>query len=136
MQPNGSLFKLSEGECNFILDLIRDKNPVLMRQTASDSYTKADFLQDIFLSEQRYDVLFAAAQEKHYFAGRTQHRNDLRCQTAGVLHGGPAVFREASALIHQTDRFQVYLEADGYFFENFRCISLYSAPALATFYQV
>lgn len=61
VQPNGSLFKLSEGECNFILDLIRDENPVLMRQTASDSYTKADFLQDIFLSEQRYDVLFAAA---------------------------------------------------------------------------
>lgn len=96
MQLNGSLFKLSEGECNFILNLIRDENPVLMRQTASDSYTKADFLQDIFPSEQRYDVLFAAAQEKHYFAGRTQRRNDLRCQTAGVLHGGPAVFQEAS----------------------------------------
>ena len=57
VQPNGSLFKLSEGEYNFILDLIRDENPVPVRQAVSDSYTKADFLHDVFLSEPRYTML-------------------------------------------------------------------------------
>ena len=64
VQPNGSLFKLSEGEYNFILDLIRDENPVPVRQAVRDSYTKADFLHDVFLSEPRYDVLVSLLRRK------------------------------------------------------------------------
>ena len=64
VQPNGSLFKLSEGEYHFILDLIRDENPAPVRQAASDSYTKADFLNDVFLNEQRYDVLVSLLRHK------------------------------------------------------------------------
>lgn len=63
-QPNGSLFKLSEGEYNFILDLIRDENPVPVRQAVSDSYTKADFLHDVFLSEPRYTMLVSLLRRK------------------------------------------------------------------------
>ena len=48
VQPNGSLFKLSEGEYNFILDLIRDENPAPVRQASADSYTRVDFLHDVF----------------------------------------------------------------------------------------
>lgn len=64
VQPNGSLFKLSEGEYNFILDLIRDENPVPVRQAVSDSYTKADFLHDVFLSEPRYTMLVSLLRRK------------------------------------------------------------------------
>lgn len=35
-----------------------------IRQAASDSYTKADFLRDVFLSEQRYDVLVSLLRRK------------------------------------------------------------------------
>ena len=35
-----------------------------IRQAASDSYTKADFLHDVFLSEQRYDVLVSLLRRK------------------------------------------------------------------------
>ena len=35
-----------------------------VRQAASDSYTKADFLHDVFLSEQRYDVLVSLLRRK------------------------------------------------------------------------
>ena len=58
VQPNGSLFKLSEGEYNFILDLIRDENPAPVRQASADSYTRVDFLHDVFLSEQTAGVLY------------------------------------------------------------------------------
>lgn len=64
VQPNGSLFKLSEGEYNFILDLIRDENPVPVRQAVSDSYAKADFLHDVFLSEPRYTMLVSLLRRK------------------------------------------------------------------------
>lgn len=64
VQPNGSLFKLSEGEYNFILDLIRDENPVPVRQAVSDSYTKSDFLHDVFLSEPRYTMLVSLLRRK------------------------------------------------------------------------
>ena len=64
VQPNGSLFKLSEGEYNFILDLIRDENPVPVRQAVSNSYTKADFLHDVFLSEPRYTMLVSLLRRK------------------------------------------------------------------------
>ena len=35
-----------------------------IRQAASDSYTKADFLHDVFLSEQRYNVLVSLLRRK------------------------------------------------------------------------
>lgn len=35
-----------------------------IRQAVSDSYTKADFLHDVFLSEQRYDVLVSLLRHK------------------------------------------------------------------------
>ena len=64
VQQNGSLFKLSEGEYNFILDLIREENPAPDRSIASNAYTKSDFLNSVFLSEPRYDVLVSLLRRK------------------------------------------------------------------------
>ena len=64
VQPNGSLFKLSEGEYNFILDLIREENPLPIRSATPDPYTKEDFLSSVFLDEQRYHTLAALLLRK------------------------------------------------------------------------
>ena len=64
VQQNGSLFKLSEGEYNFILDLIREENPAPVHSVASNAYTKSDFLSSVFLSEPRYNVLVSLLHRK------------------------------------------------------------------------
>lgn len=61
--PHGSLFKLTKGEYDFILDLIRDENPIAQTKPAS-TYTKNDFLHDVYMSETRYDSLVAVLKNK------------------------------------------------------------------------
>lgn len=61
--PQGSLFKLSRAEYEFIVDLIREENPVA--DTASiDAYTKSDFLDEVYMTEKRYDNLVAVLRNK------------------------------------------------------------------------
>ena len=63
LNPQGSLFKLTKGEYDFILDLIRDENPV--PDTASvDAYTKGDFLDEVYMTEERYDHLVSVLRNK------------------------------------------------------------------------
>ena len=54
----------SEGEYNFILDLIREENPAPVHSVASNAYTKSDFLSSVFLSEPRYNVLVSLLHRK------------------------------------------------------------------------
>ncbi len=61
--PNGSLFSLTEGEYDFIMDMIRDENPIAVEAKA-DKYDKIDFLGEVFMSEQRYDMLVAVLKNK------------------------------------------------------------------------
>ena len=61
--PQGSLFKLTKGEYDFILDLIRDENPIAQTEPTS-AYTKDDFLHDVYMSETRYDSLVAVLRNK------------------------------------------------------------------------
>lgn len=63
VQPNGSLFKLTEGEYNFILDLIREENPVI-DPSPRERYTKQDFLREVYLDDKRYDVLVSLLRHK------------------------------------------------------------------------
>jgi len=63
VNPQGSLFKLTKGEFDFILDMIREANP-LAEGEQKDSYTKQDFLEDVYLSEERYDTLVAVLRNK------------------------------------------------------------------------
>lgn len=59
----GSLFKLSKGEFDFILDIIRDENPVAAQDHA-DAYGKEDFLKEVYMSENHYDMLVAVLKNK------------------------------------------------------------------------
>ena len=54
--PNGSFFKLTKGEYEFIMDMIRDENP-LNPEKQIPSYTKQDFLSEVYMTEEKYDRL-------------------------------------------------------------------------------
>ena len=64
VQPNGSLFKLTKGEFDFIMDIIRESNPLRQPDTALQKYTKADFLSKVYMTEERFDVLAALLKNK------------------------------------------------------------------------
>ena len=61
--PQGSLFKLTRGEYDFILDMIREENPV-STDAAIDAYTKSDFLDEVYMTEKRYENLVAVLHNK------------------------------------------------------------------------
>lgn len=54
--PNGSFFKLTKGEYEFIMDMIRDENP-LNTEVKIPPYTKEDFLYEVYMTEEKYDRL-------------------------------------------------------------------------------
>ena len=63
INPQGSLFKLTKGEYEFILDMIRDENPAPSTK-GKDEYKKADFLKDVYMTEAKYDRLAAVLKKK------------------------------------------------------------------------
>ncbi len=56
VNPNGSLFKLTEGEYNTIMEIVRNDNPVSKPQLIKP-YTKADFLKEVFVSDSDFETL-------------------------------------------------------------------------------
>lgn len=60
--PQGSLFKLTRGEYDFIMDLIREENP--LQKESTDTYTKDDFLEEVFMTEERYENLVGILKNK------------------------------------------------------------------------
>ena len=63
ISPQGSLFKLTKGEYEFIMDLIREENPVVQNDD-SISYTKKDFLNEVYIAESKYDKLVSVLKNK------------------------------------------------------------------------
>lgn len=63
VNPNGSLFKLTRGEFDFIMDMIREENPV-QTEAAIEGYRKEDFLEQVYMTEERYDTLVAVLRNK------------------------------------------------------------------------
>ncbi len=61
--PNGSLFKLTREEFDFIMDLIREENSV-QNETHIESYSKEDFLDEVYMSEQRFKTLVSVLKNK------------------------------------------------------------------------
>lgn len=61
--PQGSLFKLSKAEYDFILDMIREENPIT-QEAPIDAYTKSDFLDEVYMTEKRYENLVAVLRNK------------------------------------------------------------------------
>lgn len=55
-KPVGNLSKLTQDDYHYILDMIRYDNPPV-QESRSQKYTKDDFLDEVYLSENRYDIL-------------------------------------------------------------------------------
>ena len=60
--PQGSLFKLTQGEYDFIMDMIRE-NPI-NSNISINTYTKEDFLDEVYMTEKRYENLVYALRNK------------------------------------------------------------------------
>lgn len=78
--PQGSLFKLTRSEYEFILDMIREENPIVTA-SSSDAYTKNDFLNEVYMTEERYETLV----------------NVLRNKKNIILQGAPGVGKTFAA---------------------------------------
>ena len=78
--PQGSFYSLTADEYDYIEDLIREKNPVMPAKTVME-YTKKDFLNEVFLSEDDYDNLRALLLDKQNI----------------ILQGSPGVGKTFSA---------------------------------------
>lgn len=78
--PQGSLFKLARSEYEFILDMIREENPIVTA-SSSDAYTKDDFLNEVYMTEERYETLV----------------NVLRNKKNIILQGAPGVGKTFAA---------------------------------------
>ncbi len=57
VQSNGSLFKLTQGEFDFIMDMVREENPLKKSDAPITPYTREDFLKDVYIAPERYDIL-------------------------------------------------------------------------------
>ena len=60
----GSLFKLTKTEYEFIIDLIREENPVPTAEENKDEYSKEKFLDQVYMTEAKYDRLVAVLTRK------------------------------------------------------------------------
>lgn len=61
--PQGSLFRLTKGEFDFIVDIIREENPLVPREK-SDKYGKNEFLDSVYMTESRLDSLISVLRNK------------------------------------------------------------------------
>ena len=64
VKPNGSLFKLTKGEYDFIMDIIREENPIKQPDAVNPPYAKSDFLSKVYMNEERLDVLISLMKAK------------------------------------------------------------------------
>lgn len=64
VNPQGSLFKLTKGEYDFIMDIVRESNIGTTKGSTPDPYTKEDFLKQVYMTEERYDTLVALLKNK------------------------------------------------------------------------
>ncbi len=61
--PQGTLFKLTPDEYDFLLDLIRDQNP-LKPDIEWEAYDRESFLSEVYMSGDRYDSLAAVLKNR------------------------------------------------------------------------
>lgn len=75
VQPQGSLFKLTKEEYDFIMDIIREGNPVKRVQETIVSYTREKFLSEVYMSSENLDTLISLLKRK---------KNVILCGAPGV----------------------------------------------------
>ena len=80
INPNGSFFNLTAEEYDVLMDIIREYNPISTTKESA-SYTKDDFLSDVYISESEYDDL----------CGILEHKRNI------ILQGAPGVGKTWSA---------------------------------------
>jgi 5-methylcytosine-specific restriction protein B len=61
--PQGSLFKLTKQEYDLLMDIVRKENPITQNEDI-ESYSKADFLSEVFLDGSSFDDLSALLESK------------------------------------------------------------------------
>mgnify|MGYP002908074891 FL=1 len=61
--PRGSLFKLTKGEYEFLLNLIHRAEPAASK-SSFEAYAKEDFLREVYMTGKRYESLAAALRNK------------------------------------------------------------------------
>ena len=62
--PHGSLFKLTKAEYEYIMDIIRESNPIPEKQVGNTPYSKIEFLNEVYMQSERYDTLVALLENK------------------------------------------------------------------------
>ena len=77
---NGSLFKVTPDEYEYLIDLIREANPKEDNKQL-ESYTEEDFLKEVYMSEKDYTKLRSLLQNKKNI----------------ILQGAPGVGKNISA---------------------------------------
>lgn len=64
INPQGSLFKLTKGEYEIILDMIREDNPVPVSADTIEKYSREDFLSQVYMTGSKYDQLVSVLKRK------------------------------------------------------------------------
>ena len=64
VNPQGSLFKLTKGEYEFIMDMIREDNPLTTAEKTIEAYSKKQFLDEVYITEAKYNRLVAVLLKK------------------------------------------------------------------------
>ncbi len=64
VNPQGSLFKLTKGEYEFIMDMIREDNPLTAAEKTIESYSKEQFLDEVYITEAKYNRLVSVLLKK------------------------------------------------------------------------
>lgn len=62
--PQGSLFKLTKDEYDFIMDLVRESNPVTESKESLPKFTKENFLNEVYMTEDNYTMLSSLLKRK------------------------------------------------------------------------
>lgn len=86
----GTLFKLTKSEYDFILDMIREDNPISDGKEKA-AYLKQNFLNDVYITEAKYDRLTAVLKKKkEYHPPRSPRSGENLCSKKDCLfdHGG------------------------------------------------
>ncbi len=64
VNPQGSLFKLTKGEYAFIMDMVREDNPLATAEKTIESYSKEQFLDEVYITEAKYNRLVSVLLKK------------------------------------------------------------------------
>lgn len=64
VNPNGSFFHLTEKEYTTLLNLIRDENDEAAPTTPTETYTRENFLKEVYMSGEDFDTLQRLARIK------------------------------------------------------------------------